>query len=159
MDMSKRTRMECRLARYQKGEVVQGMLFIGIEFYLHAARAAAAKKDGECLSKNIGPFYANQILDWRCAAGHTWSAKWRDVRSGAWCFACSTIRGKDTIGMARHKAESNGGRCLSTAYGKDCGSKLSWECAEGHVWEASWKNVKRGSWCRVCSFKNRRRKC
>lgn len=44
----------------------------------------------------------------------------------------------------RHK-----GWCLSTTYVNDR-TKLLWECVEGHRWEATPNNVKRGKWCPAC---------
>jgi len=29
-------------------------------------------------------------------------------------------------------------------------TRLLWECAEGHRWEATPKNIKRGPWCHIC---------
>ena len=43
-----------------------------------------------------------------------------------------------------------GGKCLSPEYINNK-TKLKWECAEGHTWEAIPYSVKRGSWCRLCS--------
>ena len=43
-----------------------------------------------------------------------------------------------------------GGKCLSTEYIHST-TKLKWECAEGHTWEARPNSVKSGNWCRLCS--------
>ena len=47
-------------------------------------------------------------------------------------------------------AARHGGKCLSDAYlgGK---TKLLWQCAEGHQWEAIPNNVKTGYWCPHCA--------
>ena len=34
--------------------------------------------------------------------------------------------------------------------------KSSWQCAEGHIWEAQLKNIEAGRWCPVCGKKNKR---
>ena len=49
-------------------------------------------------------------------------------------------------------AKSRNGKCLSPIY-KNARTKLLWECAEGHQWEAVPDSVKRGSWCPKCSYK------
>jgi len=48
-------------------------------------------------------------------------------------------------------ARSKGGKFLSSGY-KGTKGKLSWECEEGHTWEASADGVLRqGSWCPTCA--------
>lgn len=52
-------------------------------------------------------------------------------------------------------AKKRGGKCLSKVY-KNARTKLRWECAKGHAWESVPYIVKKGSWCRICAFKNRK---
>jgi thiol-disulfide isomerase/thioredoxin len=47
-------------------------------------------------------------------------------------------------------AQSLGGKCLSTKF-ISTNSKLTWECAKGHTWDAIPKTVKKGHWCPYCS--------
>ena len=47
-------------------------------------------------------------------------------------------------------ATSRGGKLLSKAYLGDR-IKLSWECSEGHVWEAPPNGIKNGTWCPTCA--------
>lgn len=47
-------------------------------------------------------------------------------------------------------AESKGGKCISTKYLGHV-IPLEFECAKGHRWYARPNDVKRGSWCSVCS--------
>lgn len=47
-------------------------------------------------------------------------------------------------------AESLGGKCLSTKFIAS-NSKLTWQCAKGHTWDAIPKTVKKGHWCPYCS--------
>tara|TARA_B100001123_G_scaffold204876_1_gene232273 strand:+ start:102 stop:995 length:894 start_codon:yes stop_codon:yes gene_type:complete len=50
-------------------------------------------------------------------------------------------------------AKERGGKCLSKQYIDDR-TKLEWECAEGHRWEATLSNIKfnrgKGTWCGKC---------
>lgn len=46
-------------------------------------------------------------------------------------------------------AEQRGGRCLSRHY-VNALTKLEWQCAHGHRWQATPNHVKRGSWCGKC---------
>jgi hypothetical protein len=47
-------------------------------------------------------------------------------------------------------AANRGGRCLSESYVNNK-TKLEWECAAGHRWQASPTHVKCGSWCPTCT--------
>jgi hypothetical protein len=49
-------------------------------------------------------------------------------------------------------AAAHGGKLLSKFY-INSQTKLRWQCAEGHTWEAIPSSIKRGSWCRVCGIK------
>jgi hypothetical protein len=46
-------------------------------------------------------------------------------------------------------AQERGGKCLSDDYVNNQ-TKLLWECAEGHKWEAAPGNIKFGTWCPYC---------
>ena len=50
------------------------------------------------------------------------------------------------IGMAAQQ----GGECLTVQY-QSCGKKLDWQCSEGHVWSATYSNIRWGRWCPECS--------
>ena len=52
-------------------------------------------------------------------------------------------------------AEERGGKCLSDVC-KNANTKLLWECAKGHHWEAMPNNIKRGTWCPSCAGNRRR---
>lgn len=49
-------------------------------------------------------------------------------------------------------ARQRDGKCLSKEYA-DNKTKLRWQCKQGHEWEASPSNIKKGGWCRICSKK------
>jgi len=61
---------------------------------------------------------------------------------------------KLTIEEMQSLAESKGGKCLSEEYGNSK-TKLKWECAEGHQWEAEPTDIKQGHWCPVCAAKRK----
>jgi hypothetical protein len=46
-------------------------------------------------------------------------------------------------------AAKKGGICLSTEY-LNSKLKLSWQCSEGHQWEAIYDSVRSGRWCPLC---------
>jgi hypothetical protein len=48
-------------------------------------------------------------------------------------------------------AKKKGGKCLATTY-TGIHTKLSWQCAQGHKWQAEPNQIKnRGSWCPHCA--------
>lgn len=109
--------------------------------------AMARKRGGRCLSSN----YINSVtkLRWRCAEGHTWMATPSMIRSGNWCPRCAG-KEKLTIAAMRKLAITRGGKCLSTEY-RSRQSKLRWQCAHVHQWEAAPSSIQRGRWCPECS--------
>lgn len=56
-----------------------------------------------------------------------------------------------TIEEMRKIAISRGGLCLSDTY-VDGKTKLHWRCKEGHAWNATPNNTKRGKWCPRCAI-------
>ncbi|MFJ8103913.1 hypothetical protein [Lysinibacillus sp. NPDC096212] len=59
-----------------------------------------------------------------------------------------------TIQEIQDIALERGGKCLSESF-DGWKFKLKWECAEGHIWEATLSNVKYGKWCPSCGKKRR----
>jgi len=108
----------------------------------------AKQRGGVCLST----VYKNNItkLWWQCAKGHRWETRPAYIRRGTWCPFCAgqhlTIA--DMIAFARN----NGGNCLSTTY-RNNATKLTWECAKGHQWQAPPQSIRAGSWCPTCRRK------
>jgi predicted lactoylglutathione lyase len=108
----------------------------------------AEERGGKCLSDT----YVNNStkLIWECKDGHQWEATQNNVKSGSWCPHCAGSA-KRTIEEMHEIAEERGGKCLSNTYVNNS-TKLMWECTEGHQWEATPSNVKRGTWCRECAY-------
>lgn len=113
----------------------------------------AEERGGKCLSNTY--IDSQTKLLWECSEGHKWEAKSNDVKNdGTWCYKCyNKLRGASqrlNIEMMQEIAKQRGGKCLSSTY-MNTGTKLSWECAEGHEWPATPDTIKRGSWCPECS--------
>jgi hypothetical protein len=100
---------------------------------------------------------AHQKLTWECSQGHLWEAIPTNVISGHWCPKCAGCH-RGNLEEMKEIAANRGGKCLSGKY-INSATKLKWECADGHVWEALPSNVKnKGSWCPICSKKKLGRK-
>ncbi len=114
-------------------------------------QALAMEHGGQCLSRK----YVNgrTPLKWKCDKGHVWEAKSEYVKGGHWCHQCGGSL-RLTIEEMHRLASKRKGKCLSKEY-INARTKLRWQCAEGHIWEAVPDSIKSGSWCRICSRKNR----
>lgn len=93
---------------------------------------------------------------WECAKGHTWLASPRQIRfAKTWCPVCSGRAHNDEhrqiiLRELQTLAASRGGRCLSAKY-VSARSNMTWECVEGHRWEAPSDRIKNtGTWCAKC---------
>jgi hypothetical protein len=114
----------------------------------------AAKRSGKCLSIT----YKNNItkLRWRCKNGHEWQAVPGSIvgaryRKGSWCPICAGKLPKNlALEALKIVAAEHGGKLLSDRY-INARTRLRWECAKGHQWEAVPDAVKRGGWCPVCA--------
>jgi len=66
---------------------------------------------------------------------------------------------KERLREIQSIAASKGGQCLSTEYISST-NKMRWRCSEGHEWETTANNIlprknDPGTWCPVCSARNR----
>ena len=113
----------------------------------------AAERGGKCLSQN----YINSFADltWQCKEGHQWQANPNNIKKGTWCPACA-CQTKGTIDEMQEIAAERGGKCLSDTYTNNR-TKLTWQCRQGHQWQARPFHIKQGSWCPACQRKTRRR--
>jgi hypothetical protein len=113
---------------------------------LNEMKEIAKARGGKCLSKMYLNAHLN--LKWLCAKGHEWEASTKKVKFGnSWCPCC--FNETNTIKYMKTIAQDSGGKCLSKEY-VNAKTKLKWECAKGHRWEAISDSIKRGSWCPEC---------
>jgi hypothetical protein len=112
----------------------------------------ACERKGKCLSTE----YINNKtrLHFQCEHGHQWEAIPSNVKRGKWCPKCADKNRwngrKPTIEDMQEIARVRGGQCISSAY-ISTRSKVRWQCAKSHQWEATPSNVKRGAWCPICA--------
>jgi len=114
----------------------------------------ARKYDGKCLSKEFISWHSP--MKWQCAKGHTWMAKYANIRRERWCPECNDEKNKkELLASYNRLANKKGGKCLSEKYLNNR-SKLKWECANGHQWQATPVIIQSGRWCRQCYADSRR---
>jgi ribosomal protein L32 len=88
----------------------------------------------------------------KCAAGHEWKATGESILAGLWCRHCGYAKRRFSIEVAQQAAKARGGQCLSQTY-QNNQTPLTWECDQGHVWEAPLSTVRnKGCWCAECYF-------
>ena len=120
----------------------------------------AEKRGGKCLSLKY--VNARSPLLWECENGHRWSAEPRSVTGGSWCRRCFYDRraAEQRLDLPSIKsiAERRGGKCLAESY-NNVDTKIAWECAFGHRWDATVSDIKRGRWCPKCSTGQAERIC
>eukprot|EP00871_Galdieria_phlegrea_P005565 jgi/Galph1/6009/GphlegSOOS_G4721.1 len=122
----------------------------------------AARRGGACLSTSYHNIREKYL--WRCNSGHEWFATGDNVRRGSWCPVCARRTLALDLSELQLLAKERSGRCLSTDY-ENIHQKLTWECAQGHIFSMSANNIRRKvgskrppSWCPICARQNRTRK-
>jgi hypothetical protein len=90
----------------------------------------------------------NSPLKWRCAAGHIWTAPPSSVVVGKWRIRCSQVE-KYTLEDTRQLAIERGGSC-NFPLCLNVEQPLTWECASGQNWQASFASVLGASKCPAC---------
>lgn len=58
--------------------------------------------------------------------------------------------GTGALELMQAAAAAKGGECLASQY-LGAPNRYAFRCKEGHEWEATWHDVRRGTWCAVCS--------
>lgn len=94
----------------------------------------------ECLGAQVK-------MPWICVCGRECMATTTSVKAGRRCVKCAYL--KTTIEELKDFAIGKGGICLSDQY--NATEKHTWQCSEGHIWDAMWSSVKTGGWCPDCA--------
>jgi hypothetical protein len=111
-------------------------------------REVAKQNDGYCLSD----VYINGKSDiiWKCNKGHIWPAVPQSIiYTGTWCPICAKLPRK-TIEDMSVLASKYGGKCLSETYVGGI-EKLTWQCKDKHIWNATYASINEGHWCPYCA--------
>mmetsp|Transcript_31520 Transcript_31520/g.41667 ORF Transcript_31520/g.41667 Transcript_31520/m.41667 type:complete len:369 (-) Transcript_31520:186-1292(-) len=123
----------------------------------------SAKANSMCPSYISCPYYS-----FRCAQGHVWQAL-EGTPACDFCPECNspsqrshrTSATRDykrwTLQDVQEIARERGGKVLSPLY-EGTRVPMTFECSQGHVWEARLENVAhKGTWCPHCAKKEKRR--
>lgn len=91
---------------------------------------------------------------WVCEKNHEFKAWGGIINRQTWCKDCAGLM-PGSIKKYDDIAKSKGGRCLSNTYVNNH-TKLLWECANGHQFQAKPNSVQQGYWCAKCAGKERK---
>lgn len=117
--------------------------------------ALAVKRGFKFLSEKY--ITSDMKYDWECQKGHVFSAKYSNIHSGKGCPKCLRI----PFEALQKLADKRGGKCLTDEkdFINTCNTKFTWQCKEGHIWQALYHSIKKGSWCPQCQENISERTC
>ena len=97
--------------------------------------------------KWLGPEVNNHQCrtNWLCPNGHTWIATYETFSRGSRCTECRRRSEQDY-----HEVATARGFKWVGERPRNNKIPTAWQCSKGHVWEASFNNVQRGSGCPQC---------
>ncbi|MDE2425773.1 MAG: hypothetical protein KGO96_07685 [Elusimicrobia bacterium] len=76
--------------------------------------------------------------------------KYNNIQQGQWCKKCNTInRSKNFLNKCHRLANIQEGHFLSKEYINNY-VKYIWKCKYDHMWEATYGDVNKGTWCPYC---------
>lgn len=111
-------------------------------------------KNGSFILEPI-TFHYKEIVKVRCRRGHAWETTIQNLKENQWCRKCGLLdrweTSKISIQDINNIIKERGGKCMSKVYKNSYNDKLIFKCDKGHKWESIWNNVRRGSWCPICS--------
>jgi hypothetical protein len=121
------------------------------EYNFQQLKELAREHNGHLLSDQ---YVNNKVAyTWQCSKGHVWECRVKNIRSGNWCAKCAADdRKQNELQQMKSLAKQREGLCLSDSYVTDQ-SNMLWQCSNGHRWEATPANVKRGKWCAICALR------
>lgn len=88
-------------------------------------------------------------LQIRCSSNHTFKFRVFHLHRGQWCPTCYFDNLRYRIEDIQKLASQKNGKCLTTDY-KNSWQKLTWQCQDGHTWNMSIDDYKKGQWCPEC---------
>lgn len=111
----------------------------------------AQKRDFEWIG-DFPPTTDDKTL-WGCPRGHEWTTSYGKIKQGRGCPYCSN-RVSKTNDDYYELAEERGFKWLGPRPPIVI-ALTGWGCPSGHLWQASYNNVSRGTGCPECAIKDR----
>src|SRR3990167_3326319 len=107
--------------------------------------------------KWIGPLPPNMNTrtKWKCGKGHIWDTTGGSIYNGGGCPYCFGNFPK-TDSDYRELAKQCRFKWIAKSVPPKTGAKTTWECARGHVWNATYNSIQQGNRCPQCANDKRR---
>lgn len=104
----------------------------------------------------LGPPVPNTSTstEWQCPLGHTWMARYANIRSGRGCPVCAGKR-IDFQSECESIRRDFGVECTG-ALPRRVTDKAVWKCPRGHTWSAEFRHIRNGVGCPHCSGQARK---
>lgn len=121
-------------------------------FELEKIKKIAIKNGGICLSTKYES--KSSLLKFQCKNGHVFNRVASNTikKKGNWCAKCDRDEVCKKILLSLNKlAIKKGGKCISKSFHRT-DFKLKWECKNGHVFNATTKSIRKGTWCAKCAY-------
>jgi hypothetical protein len=99
----------------------------------------------------LGPEVSNTQTKtgWQCPHGHRWQATYNSLQQGRGCPVCSG-KARKMSDDYRALARVNGLKWLGPEVA-NVAAKTTWQCAQGHRWQATYNTIQQGCGCPVCA--------
>jgi hypothetical protein len=121
----------------------------GVEDYDLLAQSRGFIWTGDALPTNV-----LTKTSWQCNKGHSWDNCYNNIQLGSGCRKCSSKRPKEAADY-HELAQSRGFTWTGDALPQKVATKTSWQCKQGHNWQASYHSIWQGTGCPQC-FRKRR---
>jgi hypothetical protein len=98
----------------------------------------------------LGPEVRTVLIKtgWECEHHHRWQATYNSIQQGSGCPFCAGTAPK-TADDYRALAEERGFRWLGPEV-RTTITKTTWQCGQGHRWEAQYQDIRNGTGCPIC---------
>jgi hypothetical protein len=105
----------------------------------------------------LGPSVRNNKTNtkWYCSQGHTWEARYHDIRKGNGCPHCSKRVPKTEADYHTLAAERRF-KWIARGLPRSVNHATKWQCPEGHQWKASYTSIRYNTGCPHCSGRARK---
>lgn len=91
--------------------------------------------------------YKRTYINFICKNGHQNKKRFENIYTE--CLICLRNKSKHNIEDCYKLAKQKNGKFLSEKYINN-NTKNQWQCSNGHTFEGSYINIKRGGWCKYC---------
>ena len=151
--VDKKTNWQC--AYRHKWSTTYDVLRLGAGCPHCAGNAKVTAKDFNELGRRRGYEWLGQLTNsqkktwWQCPKGHKWEAIYSKIKLGRGCPYCSNSVSKKPEDY--HTLANIRGFLWIGPFPQTVDDPSTWQCSNGHQWQAYYGNIKKGIGCPYCS--------